>query len=324
MRVLMTGASSFTGAWFARALIAHGAEVVCASRGPENDGDGLRSARIAMLGRRVEWHFGCRFGSRRFRDLLRRRGPFDLLALHGAAVGDHRHPGFDPITALAENLHGLEPVLDELERDRRGTLLVTGTLFEADEGHGEAPLRSFSAYGLSKSWTWHGFRHAAERRHITLGKFTIGHPFGPYEKPGLCSHLIEGWMRGACPRVRHPQLVRDHVPVDLLAELYARFAFELVEMRGTLRCNPSCFAEPIGHFVARLAAAMRPRLRMPCVFALADPPEPSDEPRVRFNPEPVEKWLEGWDFERSWDRLATWYRDGRQPTRYLEAAAAGR
>ncbi len=309
MRILFTGASSFTGAWFARALRARGAELVLACRGSRASWSALQRVRLASLGEDVEIHTGCPFGSRRFLALIERRGPFDLLALHGAQVGDHRDPRFDVERATAANIRGLDAVLDRLQRRQPPALLVTGSLFEADEGEGERPLRAFNAYGLSKTLTWQVLRFAAERRGLTIGKFTLGNPFGVYEKPNLCSALARAWMAGETAFLRQPDLVRDHAPVDLLAEAYARFATTLPGRRGTLRLNPSCFAESLLAFVDRFAAAMRPRLARPCRFRAASHPEPCGEPRVRINTDPLPALVPGWDFAASWDRLAAWYRE---------------
>ncbi len=308
MRVLFTGASSFTGAWFARALRDHGAELVLACRGSPELWSKPQRARLAMLGADIELHTGCPFGSPEFLALMKRRGPFDLLALHGARVGDHRDSRFDALAALAANTRNLDAVFDLLTGRERTAVLATGSLFEADEGLGEQPLRAFNPYGLSKTLTWQALRFAAESRGLTLGKFTLGNPFGPHEKPNLCSALARAWLAGETPLLRQPDLVRDHAPVDLLAEAYARFALSLPACRGTLRRNPSCFAETLIAFVERLALALRPRLDRPCRYRVARPPQPSDEPRMRINTDPLPDLVPDWDFATSWDRLAAWYR----------------
>ena len=309
MRVLLTGASSFTGYWFARALRARGAELVLPLARGKEDGDAERRARIAELETlvRVELVPHAPFGSDRFLELLRRRGPFDLLACHGARVGDHRRADFDVLDALRANTHRLPRVLDAALEARCRTVLLTGSVFEAGEGIGPGCSQPFNRYGLSKTLTWHVFRDEAERRGLTLGKFTIAAPFGPHEKRNLCRHLVEGWLRGEEPELRHPHLLRDHIPVDLLAEAYARFAFALPARTGTHRLVPSCFAETLAAFADRLAAELRPRLGRPCRLRLADPPPSTDEPRVRLGEDPVMHLVPGWDFARSFDRLAAHY-----------------
>ena len=58
-------------------------------------------------------------------------------------------------------------------------ILLTGSVFENDEGAGSRDLRAFSPYGLSKGFTWQLFRYHAQIRSMTLGKFVIPNPFGP-------------------------------------------------------------------------------------------------------------------------------------------------
>jgi UDP-glucose 4-epimerase len=44
-------------------------------------------------------------------------------------------------------------VLDALARDGLESVVMTGSVFEQNEGAGETPLVAFSAYGLSKGLT---------------------------------------------------------------------------------------------------------------------------------------------------------------------------
>ena len=101
MRILLTGASSFTGLWFARALAAAGHHVVAPlRRGYADYRADVRAARVAQLGEVAECSFGSSFGDAGFLDLCR-SGSWDLLCHHAAEVGDYRSPAFD--VALAAN-----------------------------------------------------------------------------------------------------------------------------------------------------------------------------------------------------------------------------
>jgi nucleoside-diphosphate-sugar epimerase len=149
MRILFTGASSFTGYWFVRELVAAGHEVVAACRG---DGrcESLRAERMKMVRELCETRFGCAFGNDEFLALA--ETPFDVLCDHGAEVGDYRSPDFDPYRAAAANLYRLPQVLRALQQRGCGRLVLTGTFFESN-GAGSKPLRAFDAYGLSKGLT---------------------------------------------------------------------------------------------------------------------------------------------------------------------------
>lgn len=303
-RVLLTGASSFTGTWFASALAAAGLEVVAACRAAPGEGDADRQRRLVRLEGRCRLVPGCPFGSESFLALIRREGPFALFCHHGAKAGDHRDPALDPLAAAASHARGLERVLDTLQTGGCRALLLTGTVFEAEEGAGEAPLRSIGAYGLEKSLTWQIFRHHAEARGLPLAKFVIANPIGPLEKPGLSRMLGEAWLRGETPVLQRPQLIRDQLQVEPLALAYARFALALLERPASSRLTPSQFPERLDRFADRLATALAPRLRRACRFVSATPPAASDEPLARCGHESLATLLPGLDPERHWDSHA--------------------
>jgi nucleoside-diphosphate-sugar epimerase len=305
IRVLLTGASSFTGSWFAGALAERGAEVVAPCRDALDAGDLDRRRRLARLAGRCRLVGGCPFGSEPFLEVIRSNGPFDLLCHHGAKAGDHRDAGLDPLMAAARQSHGIERVLDALAAgDRCRAVLLTGTVFEADEGGGDPPLRAIGAYGLAKTLTWQIFRHHAEARGLALSKFVIANPIGPLEKPGLCRSLARAWLAGGTPELRRPHLVRDQLMVEPLAEAYADVALRLAAAPEGLKVTPSQFAERLDRFAHRLAAALGPRLGVPCRFVCAEPPEPSDEPRVRCGVDPLAKLVPAFDVEAAWDAHA--------------------
>lgn len=309
-RILLTGASSFTGTWFASALADAGASVVAPCRGPIDMTDADRRRRLARLEGCLRLVGNCPFGSEPFLELIRREGPFDLLCHHGGKAGDHRDATLDPLAAAAHQGRGVEQVLDALQASGCKAVLVTGTVFEADEGQGDQPLRSIGSYGLAKSLTWLMFRHHAEERGLPLAKFVIANPIGPYEKPGLCRALGRAWLRGETPVLQRPQLKRDQLQVEPLAAAYAAFALRLIDRPESRRLTPSQFPERLDWFVGRMAMALRPRLGAACRFACAEPPEGTTEPLTRCGIEPLAAWVPNLDPERHWDSHARAIREG--------------
>lgn len=278
MRVLLTGAGSFTGAFFARALAEGGAEVIAPLRGPLATTDVLRTRRLAKIRTRVELVPAAAMGSTRLRDLAAANGPFDLVCLHAAEVGDFRRPDYDPFAAAASTTAGLGRLL---EAARCRAVLVTGSVFEADAGAGDASLGAIGAYGLAKTLAFSAVRWTCEQQGVALSKFTIAHPFGPFEKAGLTSALLAAWAKGEAGLVARPRLVRDFVPVSALAQAYADMARTVSAEGVRHRLTPSGFAEPVVAFVERLARAMRPRLGRPCAYIVDEPATPSAEPLRR-------------------------------------------
>jgi UDP-glucose 4-epimerase len=305
MRILFTGGSSFTGLWFIQELARAGHEVVATFRQrPEQYRDELRRRRVALALKACRGVFGCSFGDRRFLELLHGE-TWDLLCHHAADVTDYKSPDFDLLSAVGSNTHNLAAVMDALKSPRR--VVLTGSVFENDEGAGSDDLPAFSPYGLSKSFTYQIFRHHALRLGCTLGKFVIPNPFGPHEDPRFTAYLLKTWLSGQAATVNTPEYVRDNIHVSLLARAYARFAAELPTAPVLCRMNPSGYPESQGAFSLRVAVAMRERLGLPCEVKL-QPQISFTEPRVRINTDLPDAASLGWNESCAWDELAAFYR----------------
>ncbi|WP_316193569.1 MULTISPECIES: NAD(P)-dependent oxidoreductase [unclassified Bradyrhizobium] len=304
MRILLTGASSFTGLWFARELAAKGHTVVAPLR--SGDYDGIRAMRIAELKKIAAVVENAPFGSARFLDLIA-DGTWDLLCHHAAQTQDYRSPSFDATAALAENTHNLGTVLKQLLSRGLSGVVLTGSVFENDEGAGTAPLAAFSPYGLSKGFTWQSFRFLSATMGFNLGKFVIANPFGPFEEPRFCSYLIRCWLKGEVPSVRTPLYVRDNIHVDLLAQAYRDWAERVPAQTSRIaRFNPSFYVESQGAFARRFADEMRPRLGRPCAISLLAQTDFA-EPMVRVNTDLVDGGRYGWSATDAWQAAADYY-----------------
>jgi UDP-glucose 4-epimerase len=307
MKVLLTGASSFTGYWFARALAQAGAHVVAPLRDAvANYRDGARAERVRRLSEAAEIVEAAPFGSDRFIELAK-AGGYDVLCHHAARVGDYRSPDFDVPGALQENTANLRAVLEALARGGLKSVVMTGSVFEQNEGAGETPLVAFSAYGLSKGLTAEVVGHRCREFDLRYSKFVIPNPFGPLEEPRFCAYLVRTWRKGEIARVNTPSYIRDNIHVSLLAAAYAKFVGEIGAGKGRDKLNPSGYVETQGAFTERFAAAMRPRLGLECAIELAKQTDFS-EPLMRINVDSAARYIGGWNEAASWDDAAEGYR----------------
>ncbi len=285
MKILLTGASSFTGYWFAKALAAAGHEVTAPLRGAPARYEGARAQRVRGLAGEVRLVPECPFGEAKFLALIGAEN-FDLLCHHAAEVGDYRSPDFDVAGALATNTRALRPVLDTMVGRGLAGVVLTGSVFAPDEGAGETPLRAFSPYGLSKGLTAAVFRYRCGEIGVPLGHFVIANPFGPLEEPRFGAYLLRTWREGKTAEVRTPRYVRDNVPVRALAEAYAGFAAKIPGGAAETRLGPSFYVETQGAFAERFARETRARSKLACALALAEQSDFS-EPMVRINTDPI-------------------------------------
>jgi UDP-glucose 4-epimerase len=306
MKILFTGASSFTGYWFVKELAAAGHEVVTAFRGRPDGYEGVRRSRVEKVLKLGRPEFDCRFGDERFIQLIERQPGWDLLCHHAAEMANYRSPDFDVTAAVASNTNHVRQVLSALAAKGCRRILLTGSVFEGSEGAGSEGLPAFSPYGLSKELTARIFVHYAAAAGMRLGKFVIPNPFGPFEEPRFTAYLIRSWYEGKTPAVNTPAYVRDNIHVSLLAKAYADFARSLPATPGFEKLNPSGYAESQGTFAERFTAEMGRRLPVTCRVELKKQTEFA-EPRIRINTDPVDADRLGWDEGRAWDELADYY-----------------
>ena len=306
MKILFTGGSSFTGYWFIRELTAAGHQVTALfRRRPEEYADEVRRQRVVVATKACRPVHGYSFGDEKFLGLIK-EGGWDILCHHGADVTNYKSPDFDTVAAFRNNTYNLPAVLETLRSAGCGRVLLTGSVFEGGEGAGSQGLPDFSPYGLSKALTAQAFRYYCGRAGLSLGKFVIPNPFGPYEEPRFTAYLIKNWLAGTTPNCSSPAYVRDNIHVSLLAKAYVQFVQEL-PASGFTRINPSGYAESQGSFTLRLAREMGPRLGLPCPVELKKQLDFA-EPRIRINTDPLDADALGWDESAAWDELAHYYR----------------
>ncbi|MCA6238859.1 MAG: NAD(P)-dependent oxidoreductase, partial [Phenylobacterium sp.] len=167
-RILLTGASSFTGLWIAEALAAAGHEVVAPLTRQADGYPGLRGERVARLSASSARVFEAPLDSDRFRDLAR-TGGFDLFAHHGADIPGYRSPDYDVAAGVARNLAGAGPAVRAAADGGCRVLISTATVFEPGEG-GEGPdAPAVSPYGLSKGLTGQALAGFAEEVGLSFG-----------------------------------------------------------------------------------------------------------------------------------------------------------
>ena len=311
MKILFTGASSFTGFWFVRLLAEAGHEVRATfTRSSVSDyaDGGVRQARVEMLQSLCEPVWGCGFGDEAFMAELQRG--CDVLCHHAADVTDYKSPDFDAAAAVGNNTRNGRLVLRALA-EQGGKLLLTNSVFAGGRGAGSTDalgkLPHFSPYGLSKAMTAHYFAYQADALAVPLGELVIPNPFGPYEEPRFTNYLVKTWFAGKIAGCNTPAYVRDNIHVELLARVYRQCAETLHADPASVCVVGHCgLIESQGAFAERFAAEMRPRLSLPCELELANQTE-FTEPRIRINTDTPDAAALGFDEARAWDAVAEFY-----------------
>jgi nucleoside-diphosphate-sugar epimerase len=308
MEILFTGASSFTGMWFVKELVAAGHKVTATFMRPLSEYTSTRLERVKMLQPICRCIFDVKFGDEKFLELIQSESQWDMLCHHAADVTDYKSPNFDFAKALERNTHNIAHVMESLRVAGCKKILLTGSVFEKGEGYGsvwETPM-AFSPYALSKGLTYDVFEYYAGLYEMILGKFVIPNPFGPYEEPRFTWYLIDTWMSGQKAQVKTPEYIRDNVPVTLLAKAYSQFAEELSQSDEFMKYNPSYYVGFQGLFAEKVALHMRPLLGLPCEVEICEQ-ESFLEPKERVNYNPVYWPTVKEDEEAFWKLYAKYY-----------------
>lgn len=306
MRILLTGASSFTGTWFATSLRSAGHDVVATLQGHAGAYADVRAHRVALLrDAGVFFVETCSFGDARFMGLV--QDGFDVICHHGAQVTNYKSMDFDVVGAVRDNTLNARQVVEASARLGVKAFVVTGSVFEQNEGLGPAPLRAFSPYGLSKGLSWEVLRYWGEQLNHPVHKFVIPNPFGPFEEPRFCAYLMSKWSKGETAQVGTPAYIRDNIHVSLLAESYRDFVERAASSDAPQHYGPSGYVESQGAFAWRFAREIGTRLGLKAELAFVSQTEFA-EPEMRVNTDRPSPQRLGWVEAHAWDELAAYYR----------------
>jgi nucleoside-diphosphate-sugar epimerase len=239
-------------------------------------------------------------------NLIKSQDHIDLYCHHAADVTHYKDPEFDCLKAVTNNTCNLQLVLKALKAQGCNKIVLTGSVFEQNEGEGSDDLKAFSPYGLSKGITSEVFRFYCNRYRFRLGKFVIPNPFGPYEEARFTSYLVKTWYANKMAVVTTPDYIRDNIHVSLLAKAYKYFIDSLDPNHGFCKISPSGYVESQKHFATRFAQEMQFRLNLECRLD-CKPQTDFPEPKIRVNTLPIQKQIKNWNEKQAWDDLAFYY-----------------
>lgn len=286
MNILFTGASSFTGFWFAKTLAQSGHQVFCVFT---QEGDfaysGIRGERVRIL---VKTPGVIPLWGQTVAEVSSRTDQFsrwDVFCSHAAEVGDYKSQNFDALNAVRRNVDGFKELLPWLRQRGCKAVLHSGSYFEMNEGWGEGERLAFSPYALSKGMTWDWVFYYGRKAGLAVGKFVMPNPFGPYEERGFTSYLAKSWLQGETPSVHTPEYIRDNMPVSLMAMKY-RLAVEKM-LEADMECarfSPTGFVGSQADFTKTFSIRMAKEWGRDCPVNLSVQQDFS-EPLARMNSE---------------------------------------
>lgn len=305
MKILFTGASSFTGLQIIKSLSESGHKVHGTFTREISEYDGLRADRIKELEEFCEFKTSLVFGDEKFIKLINEE-KYDLIVHHAAVATNPRSPDFDWRAAVEGNTNNIEKVFETMAEVGTNHFVTTGSLYETRTSIGSEPKNSFNKYGLSKTLTWEIIKYFAYRHKIKLGKVTLPIIFGVMETPKFVSYLAKMWLKGEKPEVRTPLYIRDYLPVTLMGKAYADYINRFYKDEAKQKFNPSCYVMSIGNFAKLVSDKLSSRIDKSCPVGFQDQKE-FPEDKIRINNDPLDLDKLGWDEEKAWDSIAEFY-----------------
>ena len=308
MKVLITGASSFSGAFFIRELALAGHEVIATYSQPVDSYSGIRGRRASMAAEHCRPVVGVKFGDEKFLDLVKNES-FDVYGHHGAWTKDYRQmEGYEFHEAWLNNTRNVQQVLSFLANNGCQRIVISASVFEGECGLSSSPDIPFSPHGLVKQFTSKTFDFWGRHYGQHVSRFVIPNPFGELDNPKLIDYLCREWYAGRVPQIRTPLYIRDNIHVELMAFAYRHWLETMPMEKGGSVFAPAGYVSSMGDFVSLVANEMRPRLGLNCEFSLGTQTDFS-QPMILVNDNPVDSLFENWNPSTAWDSLAAYQQE---------------
>ena len=191
MRVLLTGATSFTGAYIAKALKSQGIDLFVSSTRDTCDWNQLENLRWQFCELKKENLIEkAPLDSFNFLECIENIKP-EVFINHGAPVGNFRSPEFSLERFKREVCESLDQVFSKLKLNGAKTVIHSGSEFED-----QIPDREASRYTEAKKLQWNYVREYGQKYSIKVIRVAIPNPFGPLESESkLLPRLIKAWTK---------------------------------------------------------------------------------------------------------------------------------
>jgi nucleoside-diphosphate-sugar epimerase len=302
-RVVLTGASSFSGAAIARELVRRGCQVIAPIPGQPQTYEGMRARRVREIVGIVDVVFEAAVGTTRFLDALRSQEKIDAICLHHAVVSDYRSESFDVGSAVSASVLGARLAAEIVAEAGCHTAVLTRSVFEAERGLTD-DSRAIGLYAISKTTIANTWISHLEDFGITPSNYTITNPIGVTEEPRFVAYLVSKWKQAQVAELRAPDLIRDNIPIDLMAADYCDHLLTAIEGSSFAR-TPSFWIGSNWDFAERVGREFSIRSGLICQISKAEPSN-QKEPRIRIGLDFL-KGKPNWSVESFWDEYFDFY-----------------
>lgn len=306
MKILITGPTSFSGAFFIEELSKAGHDVFCTLTKSVDDYTGIRALRLQKAKSHAHVFEDVSFGDARFCEIVQQES-FDIFCHHGAWTENYNSMDYDFGSAYENNTKQIPLVCEFLAKNGCKAIVISASIFEG----GINGSKPFSPHGLIKQITSQTTEFYAHVAGLHFSRFVIPNPFGALDNPKLIDYLCREWYANKTPEIRTPLYVRDNIHVQLMAKGFVYWLEHMPLEQKSSVFSPAGMISTMGDFVQKVASEMRPRLGLDCNVLLGTQSDFS-QPMVLVNDSPLDHMFEDWQESEAWDALA-------QHQKYLQA-----
>ncbi|MDX1919127.1 MAG: NAD-dependent epimerase/dehydratase family protein [Candidatus Caenarcaniphilales bacterium] len=214
--VLLTGLTSFTGAYIARALLDGGYKVVCPLRAKKESYDGIKKHRLE-LALKAKIIDSVDISSSQIVDLCVEIKP-QVFINHGGYIENYRSDDFNVLKHLETNLQQVQPLIKTLKENGCKLFIHSGSAFEPGEEYSKYGL---VPYGVAKKMVWDLTLFWCHKYSLPAIKVVIPNPYGELENEDrLLPVFSKKIKKGEEVQLREAEVVRNNIKAKDLAQYY--------------------------------------------------------------------------------------------------------
>jgi hypothetical protein len=161
-------------------------------------------------------------GSNEMLDFISDSENIDIFCIHHAVVGDYKSEQFSVAEAVEVGTFEIKKVARLLCEKGLTSVVITRSIFESSLGI-RSEERPVNRYAIAKRAVSEIWENEFTSLGIKVKNFVIANPIGALEEKRLTNYLVSEWKAGKTPVLKSPLMVRDNLPIDILATSYRDF-----------------------------------------------------------------------------------------------------
>jgi UDP-glucose 4-epimerase len=226
-KVAITGATSATALWIARAFSLKGWNTLALCSRAEESYSGIKKERLKWLKTQAQVSFDVRAETDGFADWIKINKPA-IWVHHHHLVENYKGSDYDYTRSRKEGVAPLIKLVEALKENNCRGIILTGSYFEPGEkGANNTP------YGKSKAEVSKALESLTSALKIRFSKIVIPDPVGPLEnEERFLPQFLKAIRENRGFNLTTPDLIADHISMEELGKIYEEAGRDLLVSKG--------------------------------------------------------------------------------------------